>query len=167
MLAPKARSGSAVRPNEIAKTTPANRIGADTSRLEPSRLLPARHAEKRVERDHYVQQQGNPEPEIIGPEPLRAELQDKEVGGQDHHQHREENEGIHHPGAAEHQGHAHHGLGLDQHEARAEKEHARVERPAIRFTRRRGMKSSSRATASPPMISPPTRIWVGIMGLRR
>ena len=127
MFEPKSTSGRRLSRNAVAKITPGeeDRHEDHQARRRPPCAAPGR-ARKRVHRHDGVDQQRRDQQRVVGPEPPRPDRQDVQVAQEDHHQDREEDDRVDHPGRAEQQGHVDDALGLQQHEARAEEEHLAV-----------------------------------------
>ena len=129
---PNARSGSATRRNDTAKTTPAKKIGVNASRHDAGDLRGRAQPEESVHRHERRSRRATGRARRSRRSATRGRTAStKRFAPRIISQHRAEDDRVHDPGAAEEQRHLHDGLGLDQHEAGAEEEH-------LRRTRRRG-----------------------------
>ena len=87
--------------------------------------------EERIERHERAGGQREKEPGIERRDDRGPKDEHEQVRHQNHREHGTEDDRIDGPGAAEEQSHLHDRLGLDQHEAGAEKEHLRQEATAV------------------------------------
>ncbi len=105
MLEPKSTSGRVLSRNEVAKMTPAKKIGTKTTAQETTTRTWSGKARKYWTGTSAFTRRAATRQGVGGPEPAWFQGDHHEVACQDHHQNREEDDRIHDPGRAEQEGH--------------------------------------------------------------